>query len=155
MLALKPPFAGRDMDHLYKRVCKGIYPKIPDHYSAEIWAAVQLMLTVDVNKRPTCNELIASQLFQTFTEKLNGLESIDIAFQKTLKIVSPDRAQIRTITNSLLTQLNLPPNDLNGLTNLLPRRNYESTQSCHVPESAGISKANSLNVAGDKLNASS
>ena len=30
MLALKPPFSGKDMDHLYKRVCKGLFPRIPE-----------------------------------------------------------------------------------------------------------------------------
>ena len=41
MMSLKPPFGGRDMDHLYKRVCKGVFPRIPDHYSNDIWAMVQ------------------------------------------------------------------------------------------------------------------
>ena len=41
MLALKPPFGGRDMDQLYKRVCKGLYPRIPEHYSNDINAIVQ------------------------------------------------------------------------------------------------------------------
>jgi len=92
MLALKPPFGGRDMDQLYKRVCKGIYPKIPDHYSNDIWSVIKQMLSVDVNKRPSCDELIKSKLFQTYTEKLDNLDSTDNVFQKTLKISSPDRA---------------------------------------------------------------
>ena len=54
MLSLKPPFTGRDMDHLYKRVCKGVFPRIPDHYSNDIWSIVQLMLRVDPIKRPDC-----------------------------------------------------------------------------------------------------
>ena len=146
MLALKPPFGGRDMDHLYKRVCKGIYPRIPDHYSNDLWAIVQLMLCVDVKKRPSCDELIQCRLFQMYTEKLNGLDSIDLTFQKTLKSSSPDRAQIRTITNSLLTQLHLPANDISGLTNLLPRRNYESAQSHFQQKGSSISKARSLKL---------
>ena len=68
------------MDHLYKRVCKGIYPKIPDHYSNDIWGIVQTMLCVDVEKRPSCDELIKSRFFQTYASKLNGLESIDTTF---------------------------------------------------------------------------
>ena len=63
MLSLKPPFSGRDMDHLYKRVCKGVYPRIPEHYSNDIWAIVQLMLQVNPEKRPDCNSLIQSKMF--------------------------------------------------------------------------------------------
>ena len=80
MLALKPPFGGRDMDHLYKRVCKGVYPRIPDHYSNDIWAIVQLMLRVDPAKRPDCDQLIQSRMFQIYTEKLNSLDSVDFTF---------------------------------------------------------------------------
>ena len=81
MLSLKPPFSGRDMDHLYKRVCKGIFPRIPEHYSNDIWAIVQLMLRVDPTKRPDCNQLISSNLFRVYTEKLNSLESVDLTFK--------------------------------------------------------------------------
>ena len=54
MLALKPPFCGKDMDHLYKRVCKGQITRIPEHYSNDIWQVVQLMLKVNPEKRPSC-----------------------------------------------------------------------------------------------------
>lgn len=40
MLALKPPFSGKDMDQLFKRVCKGVFPRIPEHYSNDIWNVV-------------------------------------------------------------------------------------------------------------------
>jgi NIMA (never in mitosis gene a)-related kinase len=40
MLSLKPPFNGKDMDMLYKRVCKGAFPRIPEHYSNDIWQVV-------------------------------------------------------------------------------------------------------------------
>ena len=103
MLALKPPFSGRDMDHLFKRVCKGIFPRIPEHYSNDIWAIVQLMLRVEPEKRPDTNQLINSKMFQIYSEKLKSLESVDETFQKTLKSVSPDRARLSQITNSLLT----------------------------------------------------
>lgn len=68
------------MDHLYKRVCKGIFPRIPEHYSNDIWAIVQLMLRVDPDKRPDCNQLIQSRMFSIYTEKLNSLDSVDLTF---------------------------------------------------------------------------
>ena len=33
MCCLKPPFRAEDMDGLYKKVIKGIYPKLPSHFS--------------------------------------------------------------------------------------------------------------------------
>jgi len=33
MCALSPPFQADDMQGLYKKVIKGIYPKIPTHFS--------------------------------------------------------------------------------------------------------------------------
>lgn len=126
MLSLKPPFGGRDMDQLYKRVCKGVFPRIPEHYSNDIWTVVQLMLRVDPEKRPDCATLINSKLFKVYSEKLNSLDSVDVTFRETLKKSSPDREEITQITNSLLTQIRLPHNDISGLSTILPRRNYES-----------------------------
>jgi len=137
MLALKPPFSGRDMDHLFKRVCKGIFPRIPEHYSNDIWAIVQLMLRVEPEKRPDTNQLINSKMFQIYSEKLKSLESVDETFQKTLKSVSPDRARLSQITNSLLTQLQLPPNDISSLTSILPKRNYESSTTTNIGKHVG------------------
>ena len=36
MAALKPPFSAPDMNNLFKRVLKGVYPKIPSIYSPEL-----------------------------------------------------------------------------------------------------------------------
>ena len=85
MLALKPPFSGKDMDQLFKRVCKGQLSRIPDHYSNDIWQVVQLMIRVDPNLRPDTNELIRSKLFQVYSEKLTSLDSVDKTFTDTLE----------------------------------------------------------------------
>jgi len=99
MLALKPPFNGKDMDHLYKRVCKGVYSRIPEHYSNDIWQVVQLMLRVDPEKRPSSEELIESNLFKHYAEKLANLESVDRSFMETIDSSSPSRNQLSKITN--------------------------------------------------------
>jgi NIMA (never in mitosis gene a)-related kinase len=36
MTTLKPPFRANDMNGLYKRVLKGVYPKIPGNYSSDL-----------------------------------------------------------------------------------------------------------------------
>jgi len=33
IITLKPPFRSEDMEGLYKKVIRGLYPKIPSHFS--------------------------------------------------------------------------------------------------------------------------
>ena len=35
-ITLKPPFRADDMAGLYKKVLKGIYTKIPEHFSSDL-----------------------------------------------------------------------------------------------------------------------
>lgn len=44
MAALKPPFNAPDMNQLFKRVTKGIYPKIPSVFSAELSSLIKHLL---------------------------------------------------------------------------------------------------------------
>jgi len=45
-ITLRPPFRAEDMAGLYKRVVKGIYPKIPSHYSRDLDTVVKMLLVV-------------------------------------------------------------------------------------------------------------
>ena len=44
LIALNPPFTAKDMKGLYQRVLKGVYPKIPSHYSSDLNAVLKSML---------------------------------------------------------------------------------------------------------------
>ena len=44
MITLKPPFRAEDMQGLYKKVLKGVYPKISKRYSKEIQDIVKWLL---------------------------------------------------------------------------------------------------------------
>jgi len=35
-VTLKPPFRAEDMAGLYRKVLKGVYTKIPDHFSPDL-----------------------------------------------------------------------------------------------------------------------
>ena len=54
MVTLKPPFRANDMNGLYKKVLKGIYPPVSDQYSKQLKEVIALMLKVDAKQRPTC-----------------------------------------------------------------------------------------------------
>ena len=44
MITLKPTFVAEDMQGLYRKVLKGAYPQIPDHFSQELKVLLHLML---------------------------------------------------------------------------------------------------------------
>jgi len=44
LCALVPPFRADDMQGLYKKVIKGKYPRIPDHFSQEMATIIKFML---------------------------------------------------------------------------------------------------------------
>jgi NIMA (never in mitosis gene a)-related kinase 1/4/5 len=43
-VTLKPPFRADDMSGLFKRVVKGVYPKIPKHYSEELNQLIKALI---------------------------------------------------------------------------------------------------------------
>jgi NIMA (never in mitosis gene a)-related kinase len=58
MITLKPPFRANDMNGLYKRVLKGIYPSIPNTYSSELATMVKTLLQVQPAMRPSCDQIL-------------------------------------------------------------------------------------------------
>ncbi len=55
--ALKPPFRAEDMEGLYKKVVRGLYPKIPSHFSQDLCNVIRALLQVQPNLRPSCGTL--------------------------------------------------------------------------------------------------
>lgn len=54
MAMLKPPFRSQDMEGLYKKVQKGVYPKLSKRYSDELSLLIKQMLEVNPKARPSC-----------------------------------------------------------------------------------------------------
>ena len=76
ILALQPPFRAQDMDGLFKKVLKGIYPKIPIHYSDEINKMLKRLIAVNPNQRPTCNQILQLDIVLKYIKRL-GLPEED------------------------------------------------------------------------------
>jgi len=56
MITLKPPFRAQNMEGLYKKVIKGVYPKINMQvYSEDIALMVKSLLQVNPELRPSCD----------------------------------------------------------------------------------------------------
>ena len=50
------------MQGLYKKVLRGHYPKIPNHFSADLANVIKPMLQVSAHLRPSCGNSLYSQI---------------------------------------------------------------------------------------------
>lgn len=62
MCALKPPFTATDLQGLYRKVCAGVFERIPLCYSNELSAIISFLLKVDPDKRPTVDDILANPI---------------------------------------------------------------------------------------------
>ena len=106
IITLKPPFRANNMENLYKKVIKGIYNKIPDCYSNDLSEIVNLLIQVDCNKRPSCENLLRNPIIMKRIEYFNNFNGDD------------DNED-----NLLLKTINIPKNIL-FLSANLPKSNY-------------------------------
>lgn len=103
------------MQGLYKKVLKGIYPKIPSQFSPEMGLLLRKLLTVNPNKRPSCSEILEMNVV---SKKLNKLFPDEF----------PDN------NNILLSTIRCPKN-LMYLTDRLPQSAYNIDESMTGSES--------------------
>ena len=80
-IALKPPFRAEDMQGLYKKVLKGIYPRLPKQYSADLNLMVKTLLTVNPSKRPSCDDVfemswVSKRMAKLFPEQYSEAKSV-------------------------------------------------------------------------------
>lgn len=106
MATLRPPFRAEDMDGLYKKVIKGVYPKLPSHFSVDLNNLIKLLLQVRPNQRPSCDKLLSLPFMGKRMEPKLSLENDE----------NLDPILLKTI---------LVPKDLHYLTDKLPAANYE------------------------------
>jgi NIMA (never in mitosis gene a)-related kinase len=109
-VTLKPPFRADDMAGLYKKVLKGIYPKIPTHYSADLNNTIKQLVSVEAAQRPSCVEILDLPCVSRMGEKL--FRDAFYEDQHSLKM-------------DLLSTIRVPKNLL-YLTDRLPKPHYES-----------------------------
>jgi len=110
MITLKPPFRAEDMASLYKKVLKGIYPKIPNTYSQDLAAMVKHLLHVSPHLRPTCDKVLKLPIVLNRIQKLFPEENFEQQEQ-----------------NVLLNTIRIPKNIL-YLSDRLPKPSYSDIQ---------------------------
>lgn len=123
MVFLKPPFRAEDMEGLYNRVVKGVYQRLPGHYSVDLNEFIGLMLKVNPKARYSASELLSLPMI---IDKINSnganlKESIEEGKQGLLQTIKF-------------------PNNLQYLTDKLPRPNYEPLRVANLSNFEGFRK---------------
>ncbi|KAM3147385.1 hypothetical protein pb186bvf_000636 [Paramecium bursaria] len=104
MCTLKPPFQANDMEQLYKKIQKGIYPQIFG-FSSQLITIISHMLRLNASSRPTCEQILNNPL-----------------------ILNEHKFHLKRIygqSNRLMKTIQLPKN-LNNLKDILPGNKYEN-----------------------------
>ena len=116
MTTLHPPFRAKNMEELYKKVLSGNVSKLPSNYSDDLYEIVQLLIQVNSNKRPTCNDILNNTLVKKRIEYFNSMKENDGNFDENEK---EEQSLLKTI---------LIPKNLLYLSNQLPKPNYNNNK---------------------------
>lgn len=74
MCALRPPFTATDLQGLYRKVCAGVFERIPMCYSNELSTVISSMLKVDPDKRPNVDDILSNPVVH---KRFNGEMNIE------------------------------------------------------------------------------
>ena len=143
MATLRPPFQAQSMEELYKKVMRGIYPKISSRYSEDLSDVLKLMIQVEVGARPSCEELLKMPMIYKRIEFFNENKDLDI-----------NNEQMDSVNQKfqLLKTINVPKK-LENLGKNLPKPNYntETNKSFQNNDSASHKKYGGLSLNSDIL----
>ena len=115
MITLHPPFRARSMEELYKKVLGGDISKLPSQFSLDLYEVVSLLIKVNSNNRPTCNEILNNKLVKKRIEYFNSMNNNNEN--------EGENAMDEKEEQSLLKTIHIPKNLL-YLSNQLPKPNY-------------------------------
>ena len=116
MITLRPPFQAKSMEELYKKVMRGIYPKLSSKYSEDLSDVIKLMIQVEAGARPSCEELLKMPMITKRIEFFNNNKDIDITEERNENINK----------NNVLLKTIIVPNKLENLKKNLPKPNYNT-----------------------------
>ena len=116
MTTLRPPFQAQSMEELYRKVLRGIYPKISNKYSEDLNDVLKLMIQVEVGARPSCDELLKMPIISKRIEYFNENKDLEISLNED-DSMSKSHELLKTIT---------VPMKLENLGKNLPKPNYNT-----------------------------
>ena len=116
MICLRPPFQAKSMEELYKKIMRGIYPKISSRYSEDLSDALKIMIQVESGARPSCEELLKMPMIYKRIEFFNENKDLEI-----------NDDQNNSLNKKLeLLKTIMVPNKLENLGKNLPKPKYNT-----------------------------
>lgn len=64
------------MAGLYKKVLKGVYPKIPGHFSDSLSKVLKELMNVQAALRPDCAQILEMASVRRMSDRLFGIEML-------------------------------------------------------------------------------
>ena len=116
MITLHPPFRAKNMKELYKKVLSGDIGNIPEKFSKDLYEVVLLLMKVNSNKRPTCNDILNNVYVKKRIEFFNTINNKENDQDNGIIDEKEEQALLKTIRI---------PKNLLFLGNQLPKPNYE------------------------------
>ena len=116
MITLRPPFQAKSMEELYKKVMRGIYPKLSSKYSEDLSDVIKLMIQVEAGARPSCEELLKMPMITKRIDFFNTNKDFDITEEQN-ESINKKFELLKTI---------IVPNKLENLAKNLPKPNYDT-----------------------------
>lgn len=114
MCTLRPPFSGKSLEEVYKKVTKANYLPIPIYYSSELNNVIYGLLSVNPNQRPSLNSII-----QTIRNmKLQGQINYESDLYEIKTSSNNDNIMLQTLKVPLL---------LKDINKMLPKSKYTPT----------------------------
>ena len=106
------PFYGSDYKDTYKKLMKGYYTSIPNHYSHEINIIINMCLQFNPHNRPTCIQLLENDIIKKKIESIFGFSGVNL--KKEISNILPNK--IKSVKSSkdiikLLPKFNNYKND--------------------------------------------
>ena len=135
MITLHPPFRARSMEELYKRVLSGDVSKLPNKFSNDLYEVVLLLIKVNSNKRPTCNDILNNNLIKKRIEYFNSMNNNN---------ENEENGMDEKEEQSLLKTIQIPKNLL-YLSNQLPKPNYNKKKIINKSNTACELEINNIN----------
>jgi NIMA (never in mitosis gene a)-related kinase len=135
MITLNLPFENKN-GNLYDNIIKGEIKNIPDRYSKDLNNIIHLLIQVNKDKRPSCNELLNNQIIKNKIEYLkninlyNNLEDNSLEKSFLLKTIEMPKNMVKTPLKFPEPNYSIKRNDKNNklIYNLKNNRNNRSNQ---------------------------
>ncbi|KAF4668911.1 hypothetical protein FOL47_002818 [Perkinsus chesapeaki] len=113
MVALRPPFRADDMEGLYRKVLRGIFPRIPPCFSPDLTQVISMLLVVNPHHRPTIPQLLHQPVMQRHIRDIHNVRN-------------PSVMEADSGGGGLLNTIKLPKNaSATDLANIMPKPRYD------------------------------